>query len=298
VLQLVAQAVGLLLAGVALARLYPKPVDILNKLLFYGTLPLALTVSVVRIADLIAFSLAFGAALIHMAATMGAAIALAKLARLESGRELVTLSSLPNALFIGFPLAAALLGDSKYAVPHAVAFNAILVLLLAYLGSRGPRRVRAAVALYAASFIAGLVLNLAGAYRVAASFLDTLASIISTVNMLSFVVVGASLYPLRVSRSTSRSIALVAAFRYLASPLMLLAALSAFSFLGLTLDSGFVAGSFLQSIMPPAVTCIVIGRELRMDESLIAAAIVTLTPASVILAVLLQGVGAIPGSFG
>lgn len=69
-LQLIAQAIGLLLAGIALAKLYPKPVSILNSILFYITLPIALAVSVVRIADLAAFSLALGTALTYMTATM------------------------------------------------------------------------------------------------------------------------------------------------------------------------------------------------------------------------------------
>lgn len=296
--QLAAQVVVLLAVGAALSKLWDRPIGLLNGLLFYVTLPLSLAASVIRLADLRVFALAFSVALAHMMATMAAAVALSKTARLGSGDELTLLSSLPNALFIGFPLAGALLGDSKYAVPHAVAFNAVLVALLAYLGHGGPRRIRFAVALYAASFAVGLTLNLAGAYRATPVVFDGIASLTSSVNMLSFAVVGASLTSLRVSRSSTKGVALVAAFRYLVSPLLLAAALAAAGRVGARIDAGFAAGALLQSIMPPAVTCIVVGRELKMDENLITAAIVILTPASVALALALQGVGAIPGSFG
>ncbi len=283
-LDLVAQVAALLAVG-ALASRRRRALAALNSALFYVTLPLSLLLSVARLSGLGAFAAALAAAVAQMYATMALAILASRLLRLTWAAELVTLASLPNAIFIGLPLVGALLGDPAYAAPHAVAFNAVLVALLAYLGRGGPRRVRAASALYFASFLAGLLLNLAGVRARAAPALDYAAGIVSRANMLSFVIVGAGLAGLRVSRPVARRLAAVAAFRYLASPLTMAAALAALP--AARADGRLALGGVLQSVMPPAVTCIVLARELGMDSELVTAGVALLSPASIALAVAL-----------
>lgn len=283
----------LLAAGVVLSKA-PKVVEAVNSLLFYATIPLSLAVSTARLSNTSMFSSALLVATVHMLATMAAAVALTRLAGVEEGPALVVLASLPNSVFIALPLASLLLGDSAYALPHAVAFNLVLVLLLAYLGYSGAGRVRRALVLYSLALALGFALNAAGIRDIAGRELEALSSLSSAANMLSFVVVGASIPNLRkLSRRTARGLAAVALFRYAISPTLLWVSLAA---LGRGLEPGFVKGAWLQSVMPPAVTCLVLVKAAGMDEELAAAAVAALSPISVALAI--YGVGTMPGTFG
>ncbi|MCS7105464.1 MAG: hypothetical protein NZ954_07895 [Thermofilaceae archaeon] len=296
--QLTLQVAVLLTIGYLLSRVWAKPVDTLNKFLFYITLPLSLTLSLAKIGNLSSFAASLALGLAHMLLTMLSSIALAHHLYSESKKELVTLSSLPNAIFIALPLATLLLGDSVYAIPHATVFNIILVLLLAYLGFSGSNSVRRTIALYTGALALGLLLNLTGAYRTARNLIDSTSNFTSTANTLSFIVVGASLSKLKVSRRILKGLVFVAAARYILSPALLALALASMEAFQISIEDGFVKGAILQSIMPPAVTCIVLGKALNMDEDLIATAIAVLSPVSVTLSLLIYGVGTMPGSFG
>lgn len=285
---LIAQVAALLVAGFLLSRVARSALEVVNQLLFYVTIPLSLVISLAKLGSLLYFAVTLAVATLHMAATLAVSIAVARSSGPRWGKEVVLLSSLPNSLFIALPLSAALLGDAAYAVPHAVASNFVLVALLAYFGTSGPSRVRRALALYAFSLTLGLALNAAGAYSMARGTFDWLNSAVSTANMLSFALVGASIGGLReLSRGSARGLALTAAIRYAASPALLAALLAAAGALGAEVGEGFVSGMQLQSLMPPAIMCIVVGRALRMDNGLIAAAIALLTPISVALALAL-----------
>ena len=283
----------LLAAGIVLSKVR-RVVEAINSLLFYATIPLSLVVSTARLGDVSMFASALLVASAHMLVTMAVAIAFTRLTGVEEGPVLVVLSSLPNSVFIALPLASAMLGDSMYALPHAVAFNLVLVLMLFYLSYSGSGRVRRALILYSAALAFGFALNAAGARSLAGRELETLSNLSSTANMLSFVVVGSSLSNLRkLSRRVARGLAVVAAFRYAVSPILLWASLAT---LGSGLALGFVKGAWLQSVMPPAVTCLVLVKAAGMDEELAVASVAALTPISVALAI--YGVGTMPGTFG
>ena len=98
--------------------------------------------------------------------------------------------------------------------------------------------------------------------------------------------VGASLNSLvKASRETLRSTLFVSMTRYLASTVLLTVILIAYVQFGGTLTrQSFIRGAYLQSIMPPAVTCIVLGKTFRLNEPLIASTIAVLSIISLLLA--------------
>jgi len=151
----------LLITGLILFRVSKRAIEILNKALFYAVIPLTMTTSIIRLAEPEIFAETLGLATLHMLATLAFSMIATRSLRLEKGEEatIVTLSSLPNSIFLALPLSNILLGDAVYALPHAVAFNITVIALLAYLGYSGVGKVKVSIILYATALAVGALLH-------------------------------------------------------------------------------------------------------------------------------------------
>lgn len=200
-------------------------------------------------------------------------------------------STLGNTGYIGYPVAAAVLGAS--AVPLAVfsdVFGTVLALVLigtpvaARFGSGESRRVNVMRELLrfpaVPALLAGLAARHVQVWDPVTSGLDALASMVAPLIMLS---VGLALRP-RALMETFADVSLVAVLRLAVAPLLALV------IGGLWLDGDPLRVTALQAGMPTMMLSLVVGERFGLDTDLIASAIFVTTILSAVTIPLVQSV--------
>ncbi|NPA97437.1 MAG: hypothetical protein GXO32_07550 [Crenarchaeota archaeon] len=256
-----------------------------NWFLFYGVIPLTIFLSVARAPNVPVLLALVALSAVHMFICYALSYAAT---RRFSDRVRITvslLSSLPNVVFLAFPLAISLIGGVAPVVPYAIAFNSLLPLYIAYLSKRAGRGRGAKPRSYPhiAAFVAGVIANYLGVSRVVTSVLAAPApsSVLTVLNLSSFAIIGSELAVVG-SIDFSR-IGLVAAFRFGVSPLVMLSMLLGLSAMT-SVPRIYIVGSMLQSVMAPAVTNVILAKAFDLDTALASSSIAVLTPASIALA--------------
>ncbi len=258
---------------------------ILSLILFYFSIPLTIFFSTISAPSIPVLLIATALAFIHMCAVTALSFAIA--AKLRSvWLSIAVLASLPNSLFLAIPLSEATLGSVFPVLPHAIAFNGVLVIsiaLLTYLAG-GERGIGASLRAlpHILAFAIALILRILNIAPLLLSIdaIHALKLAISYLNLSAFALIGAELALARIS--PRREVLYVAMLRYIASPAILVAILS-IPMLP-PLPPNVSLGMTMQSFMPPAVTCIVLSKVYNLDSELVALTIAILTPISTAIA--------------
>ncbi len=286
--------IALAILGFALRRFIglDKLWHMLSLILFYFSIPLTIFLSTISAPDIPVLLIATALAFIHMLIVTAFSFAIA--ARLgDTWLSIAVLASLPNSLFLAVPLSEAALGDVLPVLPHAIAFNGVLVIsiaLLTYLagGERGVGASSRALP-HVLAFVAALALRVSGVAPLLLSVeaVHMLKLATSYLNLSAFALIGAELAIARLA--PRKEVLYVAMLRYVASPAILLAILSIPTLP--PLPHSILLGMAIQSFMPPAVTCIVISRVFNLDSELVALSMAILTPISTAIALTIPTLG-------
>ena len=262
-----------------------KPWHILSLVLFYFSIPLTIFFSTINAPNIPMLLIATVLAFIHMCivATLSFAIATKRGGKWPS---IAVLVSLPNSLFLAIPLSEAALGSAIPALPHAIAFNGVLVISTAWLSyltgrKRGVGTSSRALP-HVLAFMTALVLRVINVAPLLLS-IDAVHSLMLAINYLNlsaFTLIGAELAV--AGFSLRKEVLYVAILRYITSPIILAAILLIPIIPPLPTD--VFLGMFMQSFMPPAVTCIVLSKIYNLDNELTALSIAILTPISTAIA--------------
>ncbi|MEM0212869.1 MAG: hypothetical protein QW348_01240 [Ignisphaera sp.] len=200
--------------------------------------------------------------------------------------------SMPNSAYLAIPLALILWGDSIYVLPYMIAFNIILPFLTMFLAYITARRMHEkSVYFKSLPVLIGFALALIARilydaeYGDSTTIVNCIDNLISYSFYLSFIVIGGSIGKLsmKVLKNDIKIVATSCIIKYILSPLLMLL----LSFLLLnnfnTSNNLYIHGLILQSIMPPAVINIVLGKVFHLNEELITILLILLTPISIAL---------------
>lgn len=200
--------------------------------------------------------------------------------------------AMPNSAYLAIPLALILWGDSIYVLPYMIAFNIILPFLTMFLAYTTARRAGEksvyfkslpVLIAFAIALMARILYNTG--YGNGNAVVNNIDSLVSYSFYLSFIVIGGSIGKLSMKalRNDIKIVVTSCIIKYILSPLLMLL----ISFLLLnnsnTSNNLYIHGLILQSIMPPAVINIVLGKVFHLNEELITILLILLTPISIAL---------------
>ncbi len=283
-------ALSLALVSFVISKAFPKPsvwraFEYLNWFLFYVVIPLTIFKSVAKTPNIPVVLALIAACCIHMVLCSAIALACCKRMEPRSRITIALLASLPNVVFLAFPLAIALLGSVAPVVPYAVSFNLLLPIYIAFLSRATGRSGKAKPKSYPhiAAFLVGLIVNYLGASSYVLEPLSSeLASTCLTVlNLSAFAVIGSELA--RVSKLDMPRIGIVMILRLCIAPLLMtciLLSLTPF----IRIPKIYALGTVMQSLMAPAVTNVILAKAFELDTVLASSAVATLTPISIAIA--------------
>lgn len=275
-------------------RYCAKVVDLINASLFYLGVPITIFDSIYKDKDLQQLLSIITICLLHMTILFILSYLVSYLIGLNRlNRALaVTISvAMPNTGYVAIPLAVTIFGNPKVVTPYTIAFNVLLpivIMVLGFLSKANINKVNTftnsiySSAPFLTAFALALIVNFIGAEI---PWLDVLFNFMRFYILSSFVVVGyefAKTMNEVKRKSPIRELSVIMFMRYVMSPLLILLMISLINV------EHYGQGLLLQSIMPPAVTNIVLAKEFKLDLDIVLLSIVVLTPISILLAILLN----------
>jgi predicted permease len=284
---------GYVIARIKHNRVSEVFIGIINSSLFYLAVPITIFDAVYSEKNLLFFSSLIAASIAHMVLLFILSYVIVYMLNLKNTTRILALllsAAMPNAGFVAIPLALMVFGDTRIIIPYTIAFNIlvpIVVVTLGFLSGKNENRFNSiARSMYTSipfliSFISALVLNL---MRLELSLVSTLLSIIKWYTILSFLIIGYELAKV-IEKTKIRNLGvflgIIAFARYMFSPILILA-------MNLIIDFGnYRRGLLLQSIMPPAITNIILAKKYDLDIDIVVLSIAVFTPLSIILSLVL-----------
>jgi predicted permease len=284
---------GYVIARIKHNRVSEVFIGIINSSLFYLAVPITIFDAVYSEKNLLFFSSLIAASIAHMVLLFILSYVIVYMLNLKNTTRILALllsAAMPNAGFVAIPLALMVFGDTKIIIPYTIAFNIlvpIIVVTLGFLSGKNENRFNSiARSMYTSipfliSFISALVLNL---MRLELSLVSTLLSIIKWYTILSFLIIGYELAKV-IEKTKIRNLGvflgIIAFARYMFSPILILA-------MNLIINFGnYRRGLLLQSIMPPAITNIILAKKYDLDIDIVVLSIAVFTPLSIILSLVL-----------
>jgi len=284
---------GYVIARIKHNRVSEVFIGIINSSLFYLAVPITIFDAVYSEKNLLFFSSLIAASIAHMVLLFILSYVIVYMLNLKNTTRILALllsAAMPNAGFVAIPLALMVFGDTKIIIPYTIAFNIlvpIVVVTLGFLSGKNENRFNSiARSMYTSipfliSFISALVLNL---MRLELSLVSTLLSIIKWYTILSFLIIGYELAKV-IEKTKIRNLGvflgIIAFARYMFSPILILA-------MNLIINFGnYRRGLLLQSIMPPAITNIILAKKYDLDIDIVVLSIAVFTPLSIILSLVL-----------
>ena len=254
-------------------------------ILFYFSIPLTIFFSTAEMLEIDTLLLAILLAFIHMVCVMAISFVLA--AKLRGvWITIAVLGSLPNSLFLALPLSEVVLNNVHSVIPHAIAFNGVLIFTIAilerFIDRRGGYNSVIRTLPYLLAFVLAMILRYLEltSQILSLEVVTMVRHVVELVNLSAFMLLGAELEAIKAV--LRKEIVYVAILRYLVSPATLMAVLSIFP---ISLASQtLILGMVIQSLMPPAIMCIPVSRLYNLDRELVALAIAILTPISTLIA--------------
>lgn len=284
---------ALLIAGYVLVRFkYGYVVDSISKFLLYVVIPINLALTLLTSKALSTYAKVTLGAIAHLAiVSVLALLIFPKLIR-SDGKSLcssILLASLPNSIFLPVSMSVLIFGSAELVLHYSVAFSVVLALIAplvlatygGYGGSLSALSVLKKLLTFppTAAFLVALALKavMPDDPQQPTYILTLLKDYVSQVNLLGFMVMGSALGLVKLGVN-KLAFSLVTTWRFLVS---LVIGVSVAYLLGI---SGlWFLGVVIQSVMPPAVTNIILARTYRLNEELVSTAVITLTPISIVL---------------
>jgi predicted permease len=274
-------------------RSLQRVVNAINYYLFYIAIPLTVFIKVGTMGSETNFLNALIVSQLHIIVMFIISYAVARTMYKDNvDRVSLTMSiAMPNAGFLAIPLAVAMFGTAFHVIPYMVAFNITLPLLTLVLAKLYATRRGNATKIYVKALPALSALLCATVFKqlelgfCLQGILQTVDAVLSASFYLSFVIVGYMLTQLRLCdiKKSAHAIAVSMLVKYLSSPIIILV-LAHTLLRYMSTDFAYMQGALLQSLMPPAVTNIVLAKVFQLNENLVSLFILLLTPLSIVIA--------------
>lgn len=283
---------GYLLSKTKLSRIN----DFIVKILFYVVIPMNVFYNIVLTEAFTAYLKTTLGAIIHLVSVYALAIAIfPKILKCDS-KCLVTailLASLPNVVFLPLTLMSIMYGDTAPVTPYSIAFSIILAtftpLIIVKYGKDFPgkllnlKKVIKEMLLFppTGTFMVALALRFVIGFELVLKepLLDYFYRNVNELNLLAFMIIGSSINFSKIVVNKS-ILALVMLWRYVIS---LITGLTLANLLNL--EGVWFTGMVIQSLMPPAVTNIILAKTYNLNEEITSTLIIMLTPISVIIVI-------------
>lgn len=272
------------------ARAY-RILKVVNDVLFYVTLPGLIFFTIVDLEGVDEFLAMVFISLIHMC-VMFVFTYLTSRAFLKDALMRLTIATsltINNAIFLAMPLSTLIYGYATPVLPYSIAFNIYLTPYLVFLTFKVPGNSnnlsKALKPLpHIIAFIASLSLKLT-AYDLNLG-LDQVLKLLSYMNYAGFLIIGGQLAKLKIDylRSFMRSVLIASVIKYVVSPtaaVLLYMSLTLLKHISGIYFNGFI----LQSLMPPAITTVVIAETYKLDVEFTTLLLTVLTPISIIVSI-------------
>uniref|UniRef100_A0A7C4FF24 AEC family transporter n=1 Tax=Ignisphaera aggregans TaxID=334771 RepID=A0A7C4FF24_9CREN len=279
--------------AISYRRSLQRVVNAINYYLFYIAIPLTVFIKVGTMGSETDFLNALIVSQLHIIAMFIISYAVARtMCKDIVDRVSLTMSiAMSNTGFLAIPLAVALFGTAFHVIPYMVAFNITLPLLTLVLAKFYATRRGNATNIYVKALPVLSALLCATVFKQLElgfhlqGILQTVDAVLSASFYLSFVIVGCMLTQLRLSdvKKSAHAIAVSMLVKYLLSPIIILVLVHTL-FRYMSTDFAYMQGVLLQSLMPPAVTNIVLAKVFQLNENLVSLFILLLTPLSIVIA--------------
>jgi len=273
-------------------KLFDVLVNALNIFLFYVTIPLIIFDIIYSEKHLTVFSLAISVSTIHMAVIFAASYWYMKMQRQDDRPRALAFAlslSMSNVAYLAIPLAITVFGDTRYILPYTIAFNIalpVVTFVLSYIGYEGINKSRSIGKAFVRTlpFILAIALALVLRYlELDLGFLAPVFDINTYFTFLSFILIGYEFakFVRRFNKELLKVSLAALIIKYIVSPIAMVLLVSVAE-----IDE-YLRGLLLQSIMPPAVTNIVLAKMFKLDTEIVSLLIVLLTPISIGLSFLI-----------
>ncbi|MDK6027988.1 hypothetical protein QPL79_01230 [Ignisphaera sp. 4213-co] len=286
-----------MLLGYATSRIRSKFVnvfiDVLNKYLFYVAVPITIIMKIGFMHIDYQFALLIFISLLHIFLIFGISFSLIRLvAELIEAFSASLSLSMPNSGYLAIPLAIILWSNSIYVIPYMIAFNIVLpiiTLFLAYItAKRGydKKTYLKSIPVFTALIVALTIkMFLDIGYN---AIVETIDFVISQSFYLSFILIGEAMGKLTVKtfRKSTKIILISFLIKYVISPLIAISLVHTI-LVKASENYLYVHGIILQSLMPPAVTNVILSKIFNLDDELVALLLVLLTPISIAISIAL-----------
>lgn len=290
--------VVLAVVGYVFGKLRSKIIDVcmdlVNKSLFYLVIPTIIFKAIYGSNDLESISLAIVISGIHILSMFLISYITSYLIGIKNSDEslAITISlSMPNAGYLAIPLSVALIGDSRYVVPYTIAFNIALPLLILILSTFYNTNNSGKINLIkSVPFLFALTVSLLlKLFNVYIAIPQMIFRSIDTIIMSSFMIIGYEFSKITIDtmKSSLKPVFLGIIIRYIVSPIMLILLMLHNSLIN---NFNYYRGLMLQSVMPPAVSNIILAKVYNLKSEVVSILIVVLTPISIVITVVIYSI--------
>ncbi|MEM0489962.1 MAG: hypothetical protein QXH73_01950 [Ignisphaera sp.] len=290
--------VVLTVVGYVFGKLRSKIIDVcmdlVNKSLFYLVIPTIIFKAIYGSNDLESISLAIVISGIHILSMFLISYITSYLIGIKNSNEslAITISlSMPNAGYLAIPLSVALIGDSRYVVPYTIAFNIALPLLILILSTFYNTNNSGRINLIkSVPFLLALTVSLLlKLFNVYIAIPQMIFRSIDTIIMSSFMIIGYEFSKITIDtmKSSLKPVFLGIIIRYIVSPIMLILLMLHNSLIN---NFNYYRGLMLQSVMPPAVSNIILAKVYNLKSEVVSILIVVLTPISIVITVVIYSI--------
>jgi len=268
--------------------------DLVNKSLFYLVIPTIIFKAIYGSNDLESISLATVISGIHISSMFLISYITSYLIGIKNSNEslAITISlSMPNAGYLAIPLSVALIGDSRYVAPYTIAFNIALPLLILILSMFYNTNNNGRINLIkSAPFLFALTVSLLlKLFNVYIAIPQMIFRSIDIIIMSSFMIIGYEFSKITIGtmKLSLKLVFLGIIIRYIVSPIMLILLMLHNSLIN---NFNYYRGLMLQSVMPPAVSNIILAKVYNLKSEVVSILIVVLTPISIVITIAIYSI--------
>jgi predicted permease len=273
-------------------------INLINSFLFYVSIPLTTIIKISFMNNESEFLITLAISLLHIFTILIVSFVIAKM--YVGFIDAISISialSMPNAGYLAIPLSIILFGNPLYVIPYMIAFNLFLPFLVIVLTYIVTTKKENGKSVYIKTFPGLFAISIAMIFR----FLKIQTQNIAIINhidnfltysfYLSFIVIGSSLKEFGFNDviNNLKILKITCFIKYLLSPL--LSAMIIYITLNyMKINDMYIHGTMLQSIMPPAIANIIVGKVFKLNEKLISMLLLLLTPISIATSIFLWGI--------
>jgi len=273
-------------------------INLINSFLFYVSIPFTTIIRISFMNNESEFLIALVISLLHIFTILIISFVIARMYVGFIDAISISISlSMPNAGYLAIPLSIILFNNSLYVIPYMMAFNLFLPFLVIVLTYIVTTRKENSKGIYIKTFPGLFAISIAIIFRFLKIQIQNVAIINHIDNFLtysfylSFIVIGSSLKEFNFNDAINnlKILKITCFMKYLLSPLLSIMMIY-ITLNYMKINDMYIHGIMLQSIMPPAITNIIIGKVFKLNEKLISMLLLLLTPISIVTSIFLWGI--------